>query len=123
MSTRCTINFTYGRPTDIAAKIYRHSDGYPGTVDGTEYGVLADLQTFFKTVKEQTNDTRFMDPTYLAAKFVVWQAGEFSRSGKPLDFLSLGVCQKDPGDIAYTYFVNCDKMDENGCPTVTYRAV
>lgn len=99
MSTRCTINFMYGE-NEIAAKIYRHSDGYPDT----EHGVPADLDRFFKDVQAQTKDTRFSDPSYLAAKYVVWQAAQYA-GDNPLDFLSVGVCMKDPGDIEYTYFV------------------
>jgi hypothetical protein len=110
MSTRCTIHFHgYGTP-DIRAIIYRHCDGYP---DG-EHGVPADLERFFKEVESQTRDTRFSDPSYLAAKFVVWQAGEFARDdSRPLDFLSVGVVMQDPGDIEYRYHVTCG-TDWNG---------
>jgi hypothetical protein len=125
MSTRCTINFTYGGDKQIAAKIYRHSDGYPD-------GVLPDIQEFFAAVEKDTKDTRFANPTYLAAKFVVWQADQFARSwdlksgefvqhGRKLDFLSLGVCMEDPGDIEFTYFVDCKGRDPKGRPTVTWR--
>lgn len=130
MSTRCTINFRYGRSTE--AKVYRHSDGYP---DG-EAGVIADLQKFFTDVETQTRDTRFDDPNYLAAKYIVWQANKnrssyfrvakhFGDAQEPkmLDFLSVGVCQKDPGDIEYTYFVDCSKRDENRRPVVTFKEV
>jgi hypothetical protein len=122
MSTRCTINFgeTYKDEFHNVAKIYRHSDGYPDS----EYGVPACLSQFFKDVENQTMDTRFNDPSYLAAKFVVWQAGQYARdSNAPLAFSSLGVLLEDPGDIEYTYFVDCGKRDENGYPTVTYRGV
>lgn len=67
------------------------------------------LQAFFDAVQEQCPDTRFTDPSYLAAKFVVWRAGIYAVSetyryddankgwcshpaeAKPLDFLSLGI--------------------------------
>lgn len=127
MSTRCTINF--GEGTQVEAKIYRHCDGYP---EG-DNGVLADLQRFFADVESQTKDTRFGDPSYLAAKFVVWQAYENAnvgytgplphRAGTPnrLDFLSLGIMAKDPSDIEYRYFVDSGKLDEKGRPTVRQR--
>lgn len=143
MSTRCTINFGYGK--DIDAKIYRHSDGYPGTANGKEYGVLIDLRKFFDEVKRQTRDTRFGDASYLAAKFVAWQSRQGARSNlrwyysggmrtertdaeidalindKYLDFLSVGVLHgEDPGDIEYTYFIDCSKIDGKGYPKVRW---
>jgi hypothetical protein len=122
MSTRCNIHFNYS--DEIIANIYRHSDGYPD-------GVLPDLQTFFKEVKEHCgSDTRFNDPSYLAAKYVVWEANEnaileakYSRSKtepKRLAFLGVGVTLHDAPDGEYVYKVNCDKHDANGFPVVTY---
>lgn len=127
MSTRCVINFSYG--TSVHAKVYRHSDGYPDT----KHGVLADLEKFFTAVKKQTNDTRFGDPTYLSAKYVVWQAdqnakkytmgakGMTYKKAQKLDFLSVGICIENPGDIEYEYNVNCEATGANGNPVVTYR--
>lgn len=111
MSTRCTINFGHGAPHGEfqapVAKIYRHSDGYPNS----EHGVLADLGRFHEALPV---DSRINDPSYLAAKFVVWQAGEFARGDDPLEFLSVGVLTEDPGDLEYTYWIT----DEG---TVWYR--
>jgi len=120
MSTRCSIHFTY--QGQVQANVYRHSDGYPD-------GVLPDLDRFFAEVEKQTDDTRFGDPTYLAAKFVVWQAGEMAElqakyrypepgEVRPLDFLSVGVQVTDPDDIAYVYDVECSSGNR---PVVTYR--
>jgi hypothetical protein len=131
MSTRCTINFTHGE--NVVAKVYRHSDGYPDT----KCGVLADLQRFFADVEAQApNDTRFNDPSYLAAKFVVWQAGENARTynpatgawepAPPLRFLGVGVLMEDPGDIDYTYTIDCGEgilVTKSHRPTVTYKEV
>ena len=139
MGTRCAINFCYGNR--IEAKIYRHWDGYP---DGNG-GVLVDLRKFFDAVKAQTNDTRFNDPTYLAAKFLVlaivapklqedadkaagmkksW--GEWPKretKDRYLDFLGYGVMMSDPGDLEYFYNVDCNSFDKDGYPVVTYRSV
>lgn len=113
MSTRSTIHFIEGERT--TAIVYRHSDGYP-TVGGR------DILRFFEAVREQTKDTRFDDPAYLAAKFVVFLAGEFApmqtyRDGayhpeeaKPLNFLSVGVVMRDPFDIEYRYLVDCARQ-------------
>ena len=136
MSTRCVINFTNGNGT-VAAKIYRHSNGYPDT----EHGVLADLTRFFADVQAQTQDTRFGDAPYLAAKYVVWQARKNARhivqgdvfksspsqahritfvshaDDRPLDFLSVGIVMEDPDDIEYVYTVKCNGVP----PKVSYR--
>jgi hypothetical protein len=114
MSTSAIIQFTDNDGDE--AYIYRHSDGYPDSDDG----VLADLQKFFRAVKEQTSDTRFNQPSYLAAKFVVWQAGQNSVPGS-LAFLSVGIVSKETGWGEYIYTVNCAKMDKNKFPTVTYK--
>lgn len=134
MSTRCVINFTSGK--EIEAKVYRHSDGYP---DGP-HGVPADLKRFFAAVEKDTADTRYSDPNYLAAKFVVWQAGECARSydgktgrwkkAKRLNFLGVGVCMTDPGDIEWVYTVDCTVsrdvltpagLTAKGRPSVTWK--
>lgn len=113
MSTPCIINFAHGK--DIFAKIYRHWDGYPDTVK-------ADLQKFFFDVENQTEDTRFNDASYLAAKFVVWQAGQYNDSSKNLDFLGIGIVMEDNGiDLIYT--VDCGKMTKNHRPTVSHNHV
>lgn len=115
MSTRCTTHFidTFD-PTDPApytpAIIYRHSDGYPE-------GAGRDLLDFLNEVGK-LKDTRFDDPSYLAARYVVYLAKSFAGEN-PLDFRSIGVVDKDPGDIQYRYVVNCGIMNEAGQPTVT----
>jgi len=108
MSTRATVHFRKDGHT--AAIVYRHGDGYPK-------GLGADLATFFQEVKRQTKDTRFSDPSYLAAKWVVYDALEYAgRRGSeeriPLDFLSVGIVQQDPFDIDYRYLVECVSSSE-----------
>ncbi len=131
MSTRCNIHFvqsTYQAkhseaPKTIVANIYRHGDGYPNG----ECGVLHDLKMFFSEVRRQTaggmGGTRFSDPAYLAAKFVVWQAGQNSCAGKPLDFISLGVVNEDAPDGAYVYTLDCGNLTKRGTPRISYRSV
>lgn len=103
MSTRATVHFQYNGKTE--AIVYRHTDGYPE-------GLGEDLKQFFADVETQCSNgyggTRFNDPTYLAAKFVVWQAMQYAENKeKPLDFLSIGVMMEDPYDIAYRYLLEC----------------
>jgi hypothetical protein len=122
MSTRCIINFGTDKKNPDA-KVYRHSDGYPT-------GILPDLQKFFGDVIKQTKDTRFNDPNYLAAKYVVWQAHKYAKKlnekfeyepSEMLDFTGVGICQKNPDDIDYEYFVDCNRMDAKGRPKVTHK--
>ncbi len=118
MSTRCVIGFYGTHPSEgkPEALIYRHGDGYP---DG-KHGVPASLARLFVDVAAQTSDTRFDDPSYLAAKYVVWQAGEYaSDKAKPLAFLSLGIVMNEPGDIEYRYAVVC--LGRRGTPAVYWQ--
>jgi len=125
MGTRCTVHFHYGDNTSEAI-VYRHWDGSPRTM-------LPDLERFFQAVTHQASDTRFSDPSYLAAKFVVWQADQNAKryngskreyeKTEPLDFLSVGVCLKDPADIAFRYHVHCGLYTKEGTPTVGWEDV
>lgn len=125
MSTRATITFAYHDGTP-AACIYRHCDGYPD-------GLLPDLDAFFAQVEADTDDTRFTDAPYLAAKFVAWQAAQnnafekkYARPGQkcgPLNFLSLGIIPigADYG-AEYRYTVTATEK-RNARPRVTYAKV
>ena len=98
MSTRATIHFRYMGKTE--AIVYRHNDGYPE-------GLGKDLQDFLDYVKECIPDNRFTAPTYLASKWVVWDASAPANSSG-LDFLGVGGVMQDPGDIDYRYYVDCN---------------
>lgn len=125
MSTSCTILFQ--AENALTARVYRHYDGDPDSVS-------ADMERFFDAVEEQCIDTRFADPPYLAAKFVVWQAWEYAKShaamtaaimnGKarpdavaPLAFNTVGICTRDADDLAYVHTVTCS----GGRPVLTSR--
>ena len=120
MSTRCNIHFINSYED---ANVYRHSDGYP---DG-KHGVPETLKRFFQKVQKECADTmygtRFDDPSYLAAKFIVYQADIYrSKNKSKLDFGSLGIMKKNAPDAAYIYKVNCDLLDpKTGFPTVTWN--
>lgn len=103
MGTRATVHFKYVDEEKPEAIVYRHGDGHPD-------GLGKDLYRFLEDVKNQCADTRFNDPSYLAAKYVVWQAGEYSKDKtKPLDFLSVGVVLEDPDDITFRYTLHCSR--------------
>jgi len=117
MSTRANIHFCHNG--EVSANIYQHPDGYP---DG-EHGVPARLEAFFNELEAQTSDTRYGDPEYLAAKFLVWKAREYARDPeKPLDFLSISPCVHDHGDIEWVYTVECSDREQNGRPKVSWEA-
>lgn len=105
MATRSVIDFTFGGEQRPSAKVYRHYDGYPSAVQ-------ADFVTFLADVQAETRDTRFGDPTYLAAKFIVWSARQ---NGKGLDFLGVAPILHNPGDIDYVHTVVCSPGSE---PTI-----
>lgn len=116
MSTRSIHEFVdNGRPI---ATVYRHWDGYPSVAG-------ADIVGFFDAVEEQTADTRFSDPSYLAAKYVVYLAGKFAESdAEPLAFLSVGIIPTGARDWGeeYVYLIDTSRPDDRGRPTVTVSA-
>ena len=110
MSTRATVHFQSDGGT--RAIIYQHSEGYPS-------GLGEELKDFLNDVN-QLDDKRFNDPTYLAAKFVVWRVAQYAPKDDPLNFLGVGVMLEDPGDIEYRYLLACDS---NEIPIITIEEV
>ncbi len=109
--TRAVVKFNAG--SSNFAIIYKHDDGYPEDEDG----MLALLGTFFATVRRECQlDTRFDDPAYLAAKFVVYLARK-SETEARLDFHGVGIVNSIPGDVEYVYTLDC--QDEND-PKISY---
>ena len=126
MSTRATIHFKDKGIKEPSAIVYRHCDGYPK-------GLGVDLKAFFKELKDNVKDTRFGDPAYLAARWIVWDVLRGQKAhvemmkdlGRPeevhpLDFLGVGVMMEDPGDIEYRYDVICGG---DGLPKVVCHKV
>lgn len=109
MSTRSSTHFHDADGT-LAAIVFRHTDGYPS-------GAGKDLQRFIAKCKALP-DGRLNDATMLAARYVVFLAGEFDGSPDNLGFLSVRVMMEDSGDIEYRYHVYC-----NGVPRVTVQEV
>ena len=111
MGTRSTTHF---REKDgiTEAIVYQHWDGYPE-------GAGTDILKFLMEIKQNVRDTRFFDASYLAARYVVFLGNKFRDENKNLlDFTSVGICLKDPGDIAYRYVVECGNLTERGLPNV-----
>lgn len=115
MSTRSQIGFYKTKESNIAkpdAFIYRHSDGYPGTENGSEYGVLADIIPFLKWFK---NARGIADTEYCSARLLQWLCNHydgFVRFQMPYDekepltgVLGHGISNGFHGDIEYYYRV------------------
>lgn len=118
MNTRCNIHFTDG--DGVCSNIYRHCDGYPK-------GVLPYLEKFFDEIRKQVpHDTRFNSPEQLAARFLVWQASQFTSkyNKEQLDFLGVSPAMSDHGDIEYVYQVDCARVGWNCTkkPTVKWKS-
>jgi hypothetical protein len=56
--------------------LYRHSDGYPGTADGKEYGVLTDIIPFLKSFRKYRGD----DVMYCGAQLLHHLMKELDKS-------------------------------------------
>jgi hypothetical protein len=117
MSTPAQVNFADITGGEVAASVYRHWDGYPSAM-------LPALADFLTDVEAQCpGDTRFSDPQYLAAKYVVWQSVKNRGDGaEPLNFLSVGILRADESAGDYTYTVACRTDGTPGRPLITIDA-
>lgn len=106
MGARLIVHFTDG--TKPIASVYDHWGA-----DNPE-DAFALIERFYEAVEEQTTDSRYGDPSYLAAKFLVWRAHEYTtgpyRKGTLLDFLSVGIFPtgKEPGDVECILTLACE---------------
>ena len=102
----------------IVPMIYLHWGGPPELMAET-------FDDFFAQVEVDCGkDTRYSDPEYLAAKFVVFSAANSNDGEKPgtLDFLSVGVAALSVlaaiRSGAFTYAVDCSRAGNRLRPTV-----
>ena len=126
MSTRSITKFL-GYSGTVQAIVYRRSDGYPE-------GAGRDINQFLNECKK-LKDPRLDDASYLAAKYVAFLANMFNNSfqfieenGKckmkkvqhanRLDFLGVGIVDATFDDFAYSYTIDCKKLDAKGKPEV-----
>lgn len=112
MSTRSNIVFCNDEGVEFA-RLYKHWDGYTSNV-------LPLLERFFDAVLEDASaDTRFGDPVYLSARFVVFHADE-TRGGS-LNFTGIGVVPggESWGGPTYEYRVLC--ANPSARPRVEWR--
>ena len=109
MSTRCQIGFYQNQNTKFSKPevlIYRHSDGYPGTEDGIEYGVLPELIPFLKQFHKNRGllDTEYAGARTLQHLTNLYDEAIPSRLEESR-FLGYGICKEMHGDIEYFYAV------------------
>lgn len=112
MSTRCQIGFYERGETDLnnfEALIYRHSDGYPGTEDGSKYGVLAEAIPFLRQWQQKRG---IPHPEYCAARLLQHlcnrydkQVKEFDKDSKFAGVLGYGISNEFHGDIEFFYAI------------------
>jgi hypothetical protein len=101
MSTRCHILIEGFKPM-----LYRHCDGYPGTADGSTYGVLADLIPFLMAFRKH----RGFDPEYMLARMAQHLCNAFEPNAEQRakygpDLLSIGIGMAMHCDVAFIYRV------------------
>jgi hypothetical protein len=98
MSTRSQIGFYENKNDkieDFQALIYRHSDGYMGTVNGKKYGVLCEIVPFLKWF----NKTRGYDFEYCSARLLQYLCNLHDNMSK--DFKYNGISDKFTGILGY----------------------
>lgn len=111
MSTRCQIGLYEPNEKDLnkwEALIYRHSDGYPGTVN--ESGVLADIIPFL----HWWNSGRGIgDYEYCSARLLQYLCNKYDLMAETPEFtgtLGHGICKGFHSDIAYFYAIYPDRL-------------
>ena len=130
MSTRCQIGF-YDNPKQknlrkFTALVYRHSDGYPGKEDGSDYGVLTDIVPFLKWFNKERG---LSDTEYAAARCLQHLCNTYDTQvtkdskqffGTPntddAGLLGHGICRGFHGDIEYFYAVYPDRLEVYDTP-------
>ena len=116
MSTRCQIGFYPKQDTKLEnfdALLYRHSDGYPGKANGTEYGVLADIVPFLQWFGRARG---ISDSEYCSARLLQWLCDNYDGRAKDRNHtpsyspdeeftgtLGHGICKDFHPDIEYFY--------------------
>jgi len=119
MSTRCQIGIYESNEDSLnnyVALLYRHFDGYPGKVDGSEYGVLSEIVPFVKNFISK----RGFDTEYIAARLIQFLTNEHDNEMKKAHkrnkllrnpyyrYLGYGICNQFHSDIEYFYAIKPD---------------
>ena len=88
--------------------IYRHSDGYPGTVDGKEYGVLSEVVPFVRGFIKK----RGWDSEYMAARLLQHLTNLYDGESSNPGIYGYGIAKSLHGDIEFLYAIypSCIKV-------------
>lgn len=110
MGERSTYTFTYDSTPEAVkqdmAHVYLHWGGE------THEDCEQTMRQFYEDLTAQTTDTRVDDPSYLAAKFVVWAAARSRRDGKgELNFLSVGIMSERMQAADYGVVICCGDIN------------
>lgn len=130
MSTRCQIGFYQAGEADLKkfeALLYRHSDGYPGTEDGEEYGVLSEIVPFLRWFD---NNRGTGDLEYVSARLLQHLCALHDKDSRDFDkdhegpprshpypdgsvygALGYGICKAFHGDIQYFYRIDPKRIE------------
>ena len=131
MSTRCQIAFYENeKEKDLSkfnALVYRHSDGYPGSIEKgkEEYGVLADILPFLQWFKKKRG---LKDMEYTSARLLQWLCNEYDemidkteekiarQEKKKREFiftgiLGHGISKNFHGDIEFLFAIYPNRVD------------
>jgi hypothetical protein len=113
MSTRSVITFVRRKDDKRGSAIYKHYDGYPSNM-------LPLFDGFFDLVEKQSKtDTRFDDPSYLAARFVAYASQE-PGAGLRVNFTGFGIVNAgDECGQSYDYVIVCAEREKR--PEVWWR--
>ena len=119
MGARSTYTFTGDASPELASNDYAHVYLHWGGVTREECeGTLLE----FLLELARCPDPRADDASYLAAKFVAWQAEHHrSASGAVMDFLSVGLMPDRMEGADYGAVICCGDIAANGMPA-TYTA-
>ena len=100
MSTRAHVAFGFTKNFDEReAMVYVHNDGHPKYM-GNEF------LRFFDAIQATCEDTRFDDPEYLAAKYVVW------RMEGRVENIGVSISREPHYSAAFLYLVVCNTNGE-----------
>lgn len=128
MSTRCQIGFYEEKEKDLTkweALIYRHSDGYPGTANGKETGVLADIVPFLRWWAKGRG---LGDLEYCSARLLQYLCNKYDKfmdafeaqrnidivvteKSRFIGTLGHGICNGFHGDIEYFYAIYPNRLE------------
>ena len=112
MSTRCQLGVFQNKDAEIYncdVYVYKHSDGYPGKADGSEFGVLPLILPFLEDFQKLRGISDF---SYCAARLVQHLTNDSDKTRAYPEFRMLGYgldcggAKGIHGDIEFFYHIS-----------------